>query len=104
MRAPGLTAWPAISGLCLIALPWLAEVASSRQVLGECNALTIAICATTWLFAFAASISLWAAVRWTFSRERPAFGDRLVPTMCAIAAVVIAVWAHSWIGMRTWIY
>ncbi len=104
VRAPGLTVWPAIAGLCLLALPRFAQEAIDRQVLGECNALTIAICATTWLFAFAASISLWALVRWTFSRERPAFGDRLVPTLGAIAAVVIAVWAHSLIGLRTWAY
>ncbi|HEY5949143.1 MAG TPA: serine hydrolase domain-containing protein [Kofleriaceae bacterium] len=104
LRAPGLTAWPAIAGLCVVALPRFAIEAIDRQVLGECNALTIAICATTWLFALAASMSLWATVRWTFSRERPPFGDRLVPTMCAIAAVVIAVWAHSWIGLRTWDY
>ncbi|NVB82764.1 MAG: beta-lactamase family protein [Kofleriaceae bacterium] len=104
LLAPGLTAWPAIAGLCVVALPRLFEAAGERQVFGERNALTIAICATTWLFAFAASISLWATVRWTFSRERPAFGDRLLPTMCAIAAVVIAVWAHSWIGLRTWAY
>ena len=103
-RAPGLTVWPAIAGLCMVALPWFAEQAGTRQVLGECNALTIAICATTWLFLFATAISLWAAVRWTFSRERPAFGDRFVPTLCAIAAVVIAVWAHTWIGLRTWDY
>jgi CubicO group peptidase (beta-lactamase class C family) len=104
VRAPGLTVWPAIAGLCLAALPRFFVEASNRQVLGECNPLTIAICATTWLFALAASISLWAAVRWTFSRERPALGDRLLPTLCAIAAVVIAVWAHSWIGLRTWDY
>lgn len=103
-RAPGLTVWPAIAGLCVLALPRLAMEASNRQVLGECNALTIAICATTWLFALSAGISLWTAVRWTFSRERPALGDRLVPTMCAIAAVVIAVWAHTLIGLRTWAY
>jgi CubicO group peptidase (beta-lactamase class C family) len=103
-RAPGLTAWPAIAGVCAAAMPRFAIEASNRQVLGECNALTIAICATTWLFAIAASFSLWAALRWTFSRERPALGDRLVPTLCAIAAVVIAVWARSWLGLRTWDY
>ena len=104
VRAPGLTAWPAIAGVCMVALPRLAMEAGERGLLGERNALTIAICATTWLFAIAASISLWAAVRWTFSRERPPLGDRLVPTICAIAAFGIAMWAHSWIGLRTWAY
>ena len=89
VRAPGLTVWPAIAGLCVVALPRFVMEAGNRQVLGECNALTIAIC---------------AAVRWTFSRERPRLGDRLLPTMCAIAAIVIAVWAHSWIGLQTWAY
>ncbi len=104
VRAPGLTVWPAIAGLCMLALPRFAMEASARQVLGECNALTIAMCATTWLFALAASLSLWTAFRWTFSRERPALGDRLVPTLCAIAAVVIALWARSLIGLQTWSY
>lgn len=102
--APGLTVWPAIAGLCLVALPWFVVEASNRLVLGERNALTIAICATTWLFAIVAGISLWAALRWTFSRERPSFGDRLVPTLCAIAAVGIAVWARGLIGLQTWSY
>ena len=102
--APDLARWPAIAGLCVIALPRLFLAAADRQVLGEANPWTLAIFATTILFGISALASAVVAVRWSVHPERPSRWRRLVPTATAIAALGLALWlgANGLIGLRIW--
>ncbi len=95
---------PAIAGLALSALPRLAAAAELRQVSGECNPLTIAICACTLVFAIAACVGARATLRWCVRRDRPALLGRLIPSATSIAAFVLTAWlaANGLIGLRTW--
>jgi hypothetical protein len=100
-----LLAWPAIAGLSLTtALPWLFIEAMERDALGVIHPLTIAIWATTLVFAISALAGARAAVRWSIRPDRPSLASRLVPTAAALAALALAVWlgAHGIIGLRTW--
>jgi CubicO group peptidase (beta-lactamase class C family) len=106
-RAPAasdLTVWPAVAGLALLAIPRLLAEAGVRQLLGIVHPLTIAICATTVLFALASGAGLVAALRWSVRADRPGLAQRLVPTLTAVTAFAMTVWlgAHGIIGLRTW--
>jgi hypothetical protein len=97
-----LALWPAIAGLCAIALPRLVIEADNLEVIGERHPLTIAIYVTTLVFAFAACASVVAAVRWSLRTDRPPWWSRLVPSLCAVAALGLAIWldANHVIGLR----
>ena len=102
--AAGLLVWPALASLCLVALPWVFVEAWDAQVIGEVHPWTIAICATTLLFAFASAAGATAAWRWSRRPDRPPWLGRLVPSACALAAFGLATWfaLHHIIGLRTW--
>ena len=95
---------PAIAGLCLSALLRLLDSAAVAQVLGEVHPYTIAICATTIVFAIAACVGVRAAVRWSVRPDRPGLLGRIVPSVTSIAAFVLTAWlgANGIIGLRTW--
>jgi CubicO group peptidase (beta-lactamase class C family) len=100
-----LLLWPAIAGLALTeALPRLFVAGMQRGVLGTVHAISIALWATTLVFAIAAAAGAIAAVRWSRRPDRPSLASRLVPTAMAFAALALAVWfgAHGMIGLRTW--
>jgi hypothetical protein len=100
----GLVVWPAVAGLSLLALPRLFVEAAIREVLGVVHPLTIAICATTVVFALASAAGLAAALRWSVRPDRPALLARLVPSLAALSAFALTLWlgAHGIIGLRTW--
>jgi hypothetical protein len=102
--APDLVVWPAVAGLCVLAFPRLFFEAAMRDVLGVAHPLTIAICATTIVFALASGAGVASAVRWSFRPGRPSLPARLVPMLAAVAALVLTAWAgaHGVIGLRTW--
>jgi len=99
-----LAVWPAVAGGCSIALPWLLFAAVERADLGAIGPWTIAICATTMVFAVAGAGGLIAVGRWSVRADRPSAWSRIVPTAMAIAAAGLAWWlcAHGIIGLRTW--
>jgi CubicO group peptidase (beta-lactamase class C family) len=99
-----LALWPAIAGLCMLGFPRLVREAALAEVLGEVTPITIAICATTILFATASIAGLAAAIRWSLRPDRPSLGWRVVPTLAAVAAVGLTLWlgANGIIGLRTW--
>ncbi|HYU16393.1 MAG TPA: serine hydrolase domain-containing protein [Candidatus Acidoferrum sp.] len=106
-RRPGggaAVVWPAIAGLALAILPRLLLEASVRDVLGVVHPLTLAICATTILFAGASIGGVVTAARWATSATRPSWWLRLVPTLATVAAFGLAMWfdEHGIIGLRTW--
>jgi CubicO group peptidase (beta-lactamase class C family) len=102
--ALGLALWPAVAGLSVLALPQLLAAAAMRDVLGVVHPLTVALCATTLVFAIASCGGLAAAIRWSVRRDRPSRLHRLVPTLCALAAFGMMLWlaANHIIGLRTW--
>ena len=74
------------------------------EVFGVVHPVTLAICATTILFALAAIAGAIAALRWSVRPDRPPAWSRLVPSPCAAAALGLAIWfgAPGIIGLRTW--
>jgi CubicO group peptidase (beta-lactamase class C family) len=104
MTAFKLALWPAIAGVCLVAFPQIANAAGERGVLGEVHPLTIALCATTIVFAVASIAAVVATMRASFREHRLPLTIR-VPIMAeTIAAFALTVWfgAHGFIGLRTW--
>jgi hypothetical protein len=102
--ALGLVMWPAIAGLAFDLVPQLLLIARVRGVIATVNPVTIAICATTLLFALASGASMVAAVRFSMRSDRPPLRKRLLPTLAATAAFGMTLWtgAHGLIGLRTW--
>jgi hypothetical protein len=96
--------WPAIAGVCFAACPRLLMEAAMREELGTANPLTIAVCATTLVFALASIAGLVTAVRWSVRRDRPPLWRRLVPYATIAAAFAMTLWlgANGIIGLRIW--
>jgi len=99
-----LTLWPAIAGLCFVAMPQLFIEAAQAQVLGDVHPLTVGFFAATLAFALASAASVRAAVRWSIRPDRPSLWRRFVPSACAAAAFALTIWfgANGIIGLRTW--
>jgi CubicO group peptidase (beta-lactamase class C family) len=104
MPARSLVLWPAVANFAFTAMPIVYVEAATRQVLGEVHPLTLAICATTLLFALAGTAGMLSAVRWSVRADRPPLSIRLLPTITCLAAFGVAVWlaANGIIGLRTW--
>ncbi len=103
--ARGLLLWPAIAGLCVTTLlPYAFFRAARDQVLGLVHFWTLAVFAITVLIGFAGAAAGLTALHWSLRPDRPSWVGRLVPTLCALAAVGMALWlgANGWIGLRTW--
>ena len=102
--ARGLLVWPAIAALCFLALEPLLIGASQREALGTMNPWTVALCASTIVFAFASGVSLAAALRWSLAKDRQPLIATIVPIACAFAACALALWlgVNGLIGLRTW--
>lgn len=73
-------------------------------MIGIVHPLTVALCATTLVLAFASTASLVTAVRWSIRPDRPPLLGRVFPTACGIAFFALSVWlaANGVIGLRTW--
>jgi len=93
--------WPAVAGLCLLAMPVLLQAAFGRDALGRVDWTTLALFAATLLFALASAAGLAAALR---ARTTLSLWVRLVPTLTSVAAFGLTLWlgAHGIIGLRTW--
>ena len=104
MAAFKLALWPAIAGVCLVGVPRIANAAGQRSVLGEVHPLTIALCATTIVFAVASIAAVVAIVRASFREHRLPLAIRVPIMVETIAACAMTVWfgAHGFIGLRTW--
>ena len=84
-----------------MAMPVLLQAGFARDALGRIDATTIALFATTLLFALSSAAGLAAALR---ARHAMPLWVRLVPTLAAVAAFGLTLWlgAHGIIGLRTW--
>ena len=99
-----LVMWPAVAGLCCLAMPHLLFASFHRAVIGIVHPLTIAFCGLTILFAISSTATLVEAIRWSLRPDRPRWLARIFPTVCGIAFFSLTLWlaAHGWIGLRTW--
>ncbi|NVB81790.1 MAG: beta-lactamase family protein [Kofleriaceae bacterium] len=99
-----LVMWPALAGLCCLALPRVLMACFHRAVIGTVHPLTIAFCALTILFAVCSTASLVQSVRWSLRPDRPRLLVRLFPMSCGLAFFCLTLWlgANGWIGLRTW--
>ncbi|HEY5920600.1 MAG TPA: serine hydrolase domain-containing protein [Kofleriaceae bacterium] len=99
-----LVLWPAVTGLCFLALPRVLMLSFHHGVIGIVHPLTIALCALTLMFAFASTATLVQVVRWSLRPDRPRLLLRLFPAACGLAFFGLAVWltSNGWIGFRTW--
>jgi CubicO group peptidase (beta-lactamase class C family) len=104
MLPASLVLWPAIAGLCCLALPRLLERSFHHAVIGVVHPLTIAVCALTIVFAIASVATLVATVRWLRRPDRPRLWLLVFPAVCGIAFTGLTLWAavHGLIGFRTW--
>lgn len=102
--AIGLVVWPALASLACDLVFHCLSRAGARHVLAFVHPWTIAVCAATLAFAFAAGASMVAALRWSMRADRPSLRFRLLPSLAATAAFGLALWAgaHGIIGLRTW--
>lgn len=101
LAGASIVVWPAIAGLCMLAMPALLSAAFGRDALGRVDWTTVALFASTLLFALASAAGLAAALR---ARRTISLWVRLVPTLTATAAFGLTLWlgAHGIIGLRTW--
>ena len=101
LAGASLVVWPAIAGLCLLAMPALLQAAFGRDALGRVDWTTVVLFASTLLFALASAAGLATALR---ARRTISLWVRLVPTLTATAAFGLTLWlgAHGIIGLRTW--
>jgi hypothetical protein len=100
----GLVLWPTLSGLCCWSMGRLFGMSFYNGVIGHVHPLTVALCASTILFAVSAAASLYCAVRWSLRPDRPRLLHRAFPIACSIAAAGLALWfgVNGMIGLRTW--
>lgn len=100
----GLLVWPAVAALSFGLFPRLLGIAGAHELLGVVHPWTIAICASTLVFALASGAGLAAAVRCSVGDVRPSLWLRIVPSISACACFGLTLWllAHGIIGLRTW--
>lgn len=106
-RAPGDTlAWNAVAGMAFVAMPHYLFEAVTTGTIGTRNAYTIALCASTIVFAVASSAAFATSVRWMFRDDRPSLLARVIPTAIACAGFGLSIWfaANGAVGLRTWAY
>jgi CubicO group peptidase (beta-lactamase class C family) len=103
---PSLVIWPAVAGLCCLAVPHLFDLSFFRGVIGQVHPLTVGLFAATVMFAVASAATLAVSVRWALRPDRPSWGLRLLPGLFGVASSAITVWAamHGMVGLRTWAF
>jgi CubicO group peptidase (beta-lactamase class C family) len=106
-RVPSDTlAWNAVAGIAFVAMPHYLFAAVTEGTVGTRNPFTIALCASTVIFAVASSAAFATSVRWMFRPDRPSLVSRLLPTAIACGGFGLSIWfaANGAVGLCTWSY
>lgn len=99
-----LVLWPALAGLACRAIPLLIDKAFFDGVIGIVHPVTIALCATTIVFAIASAATLFSSMRWLRRPDRPRLLALVIPLTCGVAFTLFVLWlgSNGLIGIRTW--
>jgi hypothetical protein len=99
-----LLLWPSLAGICCFAMPRFLEAAFFAGVIGTVHPLTVGLCASTLLLAFASGATLVSSIRWLRRPDRPPLVAMIVPIAFGLAFSAFSLFLalNGVIGLRTW--